>query len=59
MSQFTQVQETEIVHDAMNLTAAILTEEEELERLKGERFRSRPSAPQRKTLPKPEPVRVL
>lgn len=56
MSQFTQQQETEIVCDAMKLTYAIQTENEELSRLKAERFRSRPEPPQRRIIAAPDKV---
>lgn len=53
MSNYTQEQETEIVKDAMTLTTAIQIDEEELKRLKSERFKSKPSAPVHKVLDVP------
>lgn len=46
-SRYSQQEETEIVRDAMKLTAAIQTEQSELARLKAERFRLRPEPPKR------------
>lgn len=53
MSNYTQKQQTEIVRDAMHLTAVIQLEKEELSRVKAERFRTAPPAPVRKVLPIP------
>ena len=50
MSDYTQEKQTEIVRDAMTLTTAIQIEQEELERLRGEKFKSAPSAPTREIL---------
>lgn len=53
MSNYTQEQETEIVKDAMTLTTAIQIGEEELKRLKSERFKSKPFVPVHKVLDVP------
>ena len=45
MSNYTQEQQTSIVHDAMKLTSAIQEEKHEIEELRKERFRSKPSEP--------------
>ena len=45
MSNYTQEQQTSIVHDAMKITSAIQEEEHEIEELRKERFRSKPSEP--------------
>lgn len=50
MSEYNQKQQTEIVRDAMTLTTAIQIEQEELSRLKGEKFKSTPTAPTREIL---------
>lgn len=54
MSNYTQEQQTEIVHDAMTLTSAIQVEQSELEKVRKERFRSRPVEPTRKVLTVPQ-----
>lgn len=54
MSEYTQQQQTEIIRDAMTLTTAIQIEEEELNRLKSERFRAKPAGPTRKVLDIPQ-----
>ncbi|MBR7071488.1 MAG: hypothetical protein IKI29_04940, partial [Clostridia bacterium] len=50
MSKFTKEEQTEIVRWALNLEAAIESEQTELSRLRNERFRSCPSAPERKII---------
>lgn len=45
MSNYTQEQQTSIVHDAMKITSAIQEEKHEIEELRKERFRSKPSEP--------------
>lgn len=54
MSNYTQKQETEIVRDAMMLTAAIRIGEEELENQREKVFKLKPSAPKHKKLEIPE-----
>ncbi len=49
MSNYTQEQQTSIVHDAMKITSAIQEEKHEIEELRKERFRSKP----------PEPIRTV
>ena len=50
MSKFTKEEQTEIVRWALNLEAAIESEQTELSRLRNEKFRSCPSAPERKII---------
>ncbi len=50
MSDYTKDQQTEIIGDAVHLTAAIEEEEDELEELRSQRFRPMPSAPTRRVL---------
>ena len=50
MSEYTQQEQTEIVREAMTLTAEIKIQKEELARLKKEQFKSKPNAPQRQVL---------
>lgn len=45
MSNYTQEQQTSIVHDAMKITIAIQEEKHEIAELRKEQFRSRPSKP--------------
>lgn len=54
MSNYTQEQQTKFIKDAMTLTTAIQTGEEELRRQEGERFKSKPMAPTRKVLEIPK-----
>lgn len=54
MSNYTKDEQTEIVGNAVHLTAAIEAEEEELERLRSETFRPMPSAPVRKVIGAPK-----
>lgn len=49
MSNYTQEQQTSIVHDAMKITIAIQEEKHEIAELRKERFRSKP----------PEPIRTV
>lgn len=57
MSKYTQQQETEIIREAMELTAAIKLEEEELQRLRDESFANKPAPPQRTVLQQPKEVK--
>ncbi|WP_040196769.1 ABC transporter permease [Candidatus Soleaferrea massiliensis] len=54
MGKYTQPEEIEIIRDAMTLTTAIQIEQEELNRLKSERFKTLPAAPTRKVLNVPQ-----
>lgn len=56
MSKFTQPEEVMIVKNAMELTATIMLEENELRQVRAEQFRSRPNPPQRKVLPQPNKI---
>lgn len=56
MSRFSQPEETMIVKNAMELTATIMLEENELRKVKAERFRSLPNAPVRTILPQPNTI---
>lgn len=58
MGKFTQEQETQIVKDAMNLTATIEYEQDELNKFKAQRFRQLPQAPVRQVLAPLQPVKV-
>ncbi len=59
MSAYTQQQETEIVHDAMTLTTAILIGNEELRKQKAAQFHPMPAAPFRQVLEIPQiPMRL-
>lgn len=57
MSRFTQQEETIIVKNAMELTAAIQIENNELKKIRAEKFRSLPNPPKRKILSKTVDVR--
>ncbi len=50
MSNYTKEEQTEIIGDAVHLTAAIQAEEKELEELRSQRFRPLPNGPVRKVL---------
>ena len=54
MSKFTQQEETAIIKNAMELTATIIIEENELKKIKAEKFRQLPTAPSRKILSMPK-----
>ena len=57
MSKFTQPEETMIVKNAMELTATIMLEENELNKVKSDTFRSSPNPPVRKVLSQPNDIR--
>ena len=57
MDRYNQEQQTSIVRDAMNITAAIEFEENEIAKLQSEQFRARPKPPIREVLPLPAAVK--
>lgn len=56
MAIFTQKEQVDIIEKAMNLTATILLEQEELRKLKAEQFRSKPPRPGRQVLARAKAV---
>ncbi len=56
MSKFTQPEETMIVKNAMELTATIMLEGNELRQIKAEKFQSLPNPPKRKVLSQPKSI---
>lgn len=54
MAEYTQEQQTEIVYDAMILTATIEREKQELRNVLSEKFKSIPKEPERHVLARPE-----
>lgn len=56
MGKFTQDQETMIVKNAMELTALIMVEEQQLQKIQAERFREVPNGPNRTVLALPQKI---
>jgi len=56
MNNFSQDQQVKIVKEALDLSVIIKTEEDELQKLKAEKFDSIPKAPVKKELPPPQIV---
>ena len=59
MATFTQKEQVDIIEKAMNLTATILLEREELRRIKSEQFERKPSPPYHKILGSPNAVQPV